>query len=171
MYTFINTRSSIFVSIAAMAFVGLLAGTAYGSPNSTHAVAKRAAHHHSRRGPSGGVVYGAVSAEGLPVVIEVSRDGLEVVKMAMAVPVHCEPSGISFLVPANFEHVPIKASGTFKDGVEGSSGETSLKGTVTGSFNNSMTAVSSTWNVTLTNSSSTGTDTCNSGAVTVDAAL
>ena len=102
-------------------------------------------------------------------MIRLSQDGRRVVQMAMAIPVHCEPDGVTILIPLVYGAVPVATSRAFQDSVEGSDPEGSLKSSVTGRFNQSMTAVTTTWNATITLTGATGTNTCSSGAISVTA--
>jgi hypothetical protein len=130
---------------------------------------KHSAHHGAKHSNLAGLVFGGVTSQGLPVAIEVSRDGREVVAMAMAIQLTCQQSGASVIVPAAYKHAPISASGAFQDSFEGVDSEGTAKGTVTGRFNQSMTTAATTWSVTLTVHSAAVNDTCASGSVSFTA--
>jgi len=146
-------------AIAASAAPGPLAAKA----------AKSSARHASKRVAKAGGVFGAVRDDGLPVVIQVSRDGREVVRMAAAVPLRCQPSGNMLVLPAAFAHVPIAASGAFQASVEAHEGDVTLVSSVTGRFNPAMTAVATAWTMKVTGPNAGATDTCESGASTFTA--
>ena len=110
-------------------------------------------------------MYAAVRDDGLPVAIQVSRDGREVVRMAATVPLRCQPSGNMLVLPAAFAHVPIAGSGAFQASVEAHEGDVTLDSSVTGRFNPAMTAVTTTWTMKVTGPNTVGSDTsCDSGA-------
>ena len=127
--------------------------------------ARSSARHATKRVAKTGGVFGAVRDDGLPVVIQVSRDGREVVRMAATVPLRCQPSGNMLVLPAAFAHVPIAASGAFQASVETHEGEMTFANSVTGRFNPAMTAVTTTWTTKITGPNTVGSDTsCESGA-------
>ena len=113
-------------------------------------------------------MYAAVRDDGLPVAIQVSRDGREVVRMAAAVPLRCQPSGNMLVLPAAFAHVPIAGSGAFQASVEAHEGDVTLVSSVTGRFNPAMTAVTTTWTIKVSGPA-LASDTCESGASTFTA--
>ena len=131
--------------------------------------ARSSARHASKHVAKAGGVFGAVRDDGLPVAIQVSRDGREVVRMAAAVPLRCQPSGNMLLLPAAFAHVPIAASGAFQASVEAHEGDVTLVSSVTGRFNPAMTAVTTTWTMKVTGPNAGVSDTCESGASTFTA--
>jgi hypothetical protein len=161
----ISHRPILICAVAASSLLGLGPAAAASQARA----AKHSARHGAKRSNPAGVVFGGVTSQGLPVAIEVSRDGREVVVMAMAMPLTCQQSGASIILPAVYKHAPISASGAFQDSFEGSDSEGTEKGTVTGRFNQSMTTVSTTWTVTLTVHSSMVNDMCVSGAVSFTA--
>jgi hypothetical protein len=109
-------------------------------------------------------MFAAVRDDGLPVAIQVSRDGREVARMAAALPLRCQPSGDMLVLPAAFAHVPIAASGAFQDRIEAHEGEVTLVSSVTGRFNPAMTAVTTTRTIKVTGPNAGASDTCESGA-------
>jgi hypothetical protein len=169
MYKLIAYRWSLVLAAYALGLLVTAVVPAEGSTGSAGMRIKRVARHHAVQPAGGGTVFGAVTAGGLPAVIQVSRDGREVVEMAMAIPVRCEPDGVTVLVPTTYRSAPIGASGAFGDGFEGSDSEGSAKGTVAGKFNRSMTTVRSIWDATIVVTGPTGPETCTSGPVSVTA--
>jgi hypothetical protein len=128
----------------------------------------------SARNPAGhlrvvGGMFGGVTDDGLPVAVQLSRNGTEIVRMAAAVKVTCRPSGLVMIMPVPFAHVPLSAQGTFRDRIEGSENEVSITATVAGRFNSSRSAVTATWALTLVGHGGAGTDTCESGPSTFTA--
>jgi hypothetical protein len=140
-----------------------VAAIAAPGPRPAAKAAKSSARHALKRGAKVGGMYAAVRDDGLPVAIQVSRDGREVVRMAAAVPLRCQPSGNMLVLPAGFAHVPISASGAFQARVEAHEGEVTLVGSVTGRFNPAMTAVTTTWTMKVTLPNAGASDTCESG--------
>jgi hypothetical protein len=120
-------------------------------------------------------VFGGVTSAFAPVVIEVSRDGREVVQAAMAVPAQCQASTQSgnptLFLPAHYTHLPIGATGTFQEGGETTTSEAGNTMTITehlsGQFNRARTSVSGTWSLAFViHDASGGTVAqCDSGAV------
>jgi hypothetical protein len=141
-----------------------VAAIAAPGPGVAAKAAKSSARHASKRVSKVGGMYAAVRDDGLPVAIQVSRDGREVVRMAAAVPLRCQPSGNILVLPAAFAHVPISGSGAFHASAEAHEGEVTLVGSVTGRFNPAMTAVATTWTMKVTLPNAGGSDTCESGA-------
>ena len=142
-----------------------VAAIAAPGPGVAAKAAKSSARHASKRVAKAGGVFGAVRDDGLPVAIQVSRDGREVVRMAAVVPLRCQPSGNMLVLPAAFAHVPIAASGAFQASVETHEGEMTFANSVTGRFNPAMTAVTTTWTTKVTGPNTVGSDTsCDSGA-------
>jgi hypothetical protein len=168
MYKVITHRWSLTLAAVALSSLATAVAPVADIAGSAEAATKRAARHAEPPG-FGGAVFGTVTPEALPVVVQVSRDGREVAQMATTIPVRCEPSEVTVLVPAAYRSVPISASGAFHDSLEGSDSEGSAKGTVTGRFTQSKTAVRSTWTETVVVSGADGSDSCSSGRVSVTA--
>lgn len=164
----ISHRTIPIYAASALCLLGV-GGGAVASQAGAARAARHGARRHAKHPNATGVVFGGVTAQGLPVAIQVSRDGREVVQMAMAMPLTCQQSGANIVLPATYKHAPIGATRAFQDSFEGSDSEGSAKGTVTGQFNPSMTSVSTTWSLTLTVHNATVTDTCASGSVSFTA--
>jgi len=142
-----------------------IAASAAPGPGVAAKAAKSSARHAAKRVAKAGGVFGAVRDDGLPVVIQVSRDGREVVRMAAAVPLRCQPSGDMLVLPVAFAHVPIAASGAFQASVEAHEDEMTFVNSVTGRFNPAMTTVTTTWTMKVTGPNTVASDTsCESGA-------
>ena len=150
--------------VAGLTICPAIAASASPGPGLAAKAAKSSARHASKRGAKAGGMYAAVRDDGLPVAIQVSRDGREVVRMAAAVPLRCQPSGNMLVLPAAFAHVPIAASGAFQASVEAHEGDVTLVSSVTGRFNPAMTAVTTTWTMKVTGPNAGVSDTCESGA-------
>ena len=155
--------------VAGLTVCPAIAASASPGPGLAAKAAKSSARHATKRVAKTGGVFGAVRDDGLPVVIQVSRDGREVVRMAATVPLRCQPSGNMLVLPAAFAHVPIAASGAFQASVEAHEGDMTLVSSVTGRFNPAMTAVTTTWTMKVTGPNAGATDTCESGASTFTA--
>jgi hypothetical protein len=155
--------------VVALTVCPAIAATAAPGPGLAAKVAKSSARHAAKRLAKAGGVLAAVRDDGLPVAIQVSRGGREVVRMAAALPLRCQPSGNMLVLPAAFAHVPIAASGAFQDSVAAHEGEVTLLSSVTGRFNASMTAVTTTWTMKVTGPNGTSNDTCESGESTFTA--
>jgi hypothetical protein len=119
-----------------------------------------------------GVVYGGVTPQNWPVVIEVSKDKRKVVRASIGLLLTCT-SGVSFGFPDAYRRVPLSKKGRFNASfgpmpiahADGTS--TDLQGSVTGATNANRTTMSGTWQVTGVDHDAAGavTDTCDSGKV------
>ena len=153
-------RSSV-VATALLA-TGVLAGTAAPSQGAS-AVASRAL--------TPGVIYGGVSSQDFPVVIEVNSRRTRVVRAVLAIRVFCTSGGFVTL-PDGYRNLVIKR-GKFRTSFgpitqPNDDGTTSdLEGSISGRFNSSRTKVSGTWSFKATDHDAAGavTDTCDSGSV------
>jgi hypothetical protein len=119
-----------------------------------------------------GVVYGGLTSQRHPIVLEVSRNGREVVRAAIAIRLQCT-SGGGATVPDGYTRLTLTAGGRFRasfgpnvtrndDGTT-----TDWEGSVRGAFNASRTRASGTWQLQATDRDAAGavTDTCNSGSI------
>ena len=114
-----------------------------------------------------------------PVVIEVSRDGREVVQATMAVPVQCQMSDQSsnplLFLPVDYTHMSISATGAFQEASEKTVNEaghtTTVTGQLSGGFNRGGTSVTGTWSLVVVVHDATGAivGRCDSGAVSFTA--
>lgn len=165
------------LAVALVSSLSLFSGVAgaAGSSRTSARMAKHSARHRAKRPASAGVVFGGVTSALAPVVIEVSRDGREVVQAAMAVPAQCQASAQSgsptLLLPAHYTHLPISATGAFQEGGETTTSEAGNTMTLTehlsGQFNRARTSVTGTWSLAVViHDASGGTvGQCDSGAV------
>jgi hypothetical protein len=167
-------RLSAMILVAALSLFAATVGSAAGSSGTVGKAAKRSARHKAKRPALAGVMFGGVTAAGEPVVIQVSRDGREIVKAAIALHQQCQSSGATVFVPDDYVHVPISATGAFQTGGEWGfplteppvTGVTDT-GHLSGQFNRAMTSVTGTWSLLAVFNNATGAtvDRCDSGAV------
>jgi hypothetical protein len=177
MHHVVSRLSGIFL-VAALSLFSGVAGAA-GSSTTARKAAKHSARHRAKRPARAGVVFGGVTSALAPVVIEVSRDGREVVQAAMAVPAQCQtssqPGNPTLFLPAHYAHLPISAAGTFQEGGEKTTSEAGNTITITehlsGQFNRAGTSVTGTWSLAFViHDGSGGTvGQCDSGAVSFTA--
>jgi hypothetical protein len=170
-------RLSVTCIVAGLSLLVTNVQSAAGSQGKAAKAAKRSPRHGGKRSSSAALIFGGFITEDLPVVIQISADGREVVRASMDVPQKCNPSGNSYTVPDSWVHLPIRAAGAFQGAYEGTpfSLGNNLTGTtagqVNGQFNRSMTKVTGTWNFSMTVRDTTGAviDKCESGAVSFTA--
>lgn len=164
--------------LAALTLFATTAGSAAGSSGRAGKAAKHSARHRSKHPVPAGV-FGGVTSAHAPVVIEVSRDGREVVMATMAVPVQCQMSGQAsnptLFLPVDYTHMPISATGAFHEGSEKTGSEagntTTVTGRLSGAFNRAGTSVTGTWSLAFVVHDATGAvvGQCDSGAVSFTA--
>jgi hypothetical protein len=126
--------------------------------------------------PPPGVVFGGRTAQSWPIVIEVSHDGRQVVRAAVALDVKCAISGSTSAWSDRYQHVPLSAAGSFSASfgpspnitlASGQKGDVS--GRVKGKLNARRTSGSGTWSFdVVVHDPATGAvvDNCHSGNVT-----
>jgi hypothetical protein len=125
-------------------------------------------------------MFGGVASARAPVVIQVSRNGREIVEATMAVPCLFSvpapaPTPVTLLLPNNYTHLAISATGAFQgkyEKTESEVGNTSTgTGQLSGQFNRAMTSVTGTWSfaVVVHNAFGTTLAQCDSGAVSFTA--
>jgi hypothetical protein len=168
-----NRLSALFL-VAALSLFATTVGSAAGSSGKTGKTAKHPARRVAKRPALAGVVFGGVTPAGWPVVIEVSRDGREVVRATMAVPLTCQSGGQ--ILPDYYTHIPISAAGVFQSSddvtVNGEGTQTvTFTNRVTGSFNRLASSVTGTWSIAFVVHDASGAtvDHCDSGAVSFTA--
>jgi hypothetical protein len=171
-------RLSAMFLVATLSLFVTTVGSAAGSSGRA-GKAKRSARHRAKHTAPAGVVFGGVTTAHAPVVIEISRDGREVVQATMAVPVQCQTSGLSsnatLFLPVDYTHMPISATGVFQERGEKTDSEAGKTSTVTGQlsggFNRAGTSVTGTWSLVVVIHDATGAivDRCDSGAVSFTA--
>jgi hypothetical protein len=165
--------------LAALTLFATSVGSAAGSSGRAGKAAERSARHRAKHPVPAGVVFGGVTSTHAPVVIEVSRDGREVVRATMAVPVQCQMTGQAanptLFLPVDYTHVPISATGAFHEGQEKTESEagntTTVTGRLSGAFNRAGTLVTGTWSLAFVVHDGTGAvvGQCDSGAVSFTA--
>jgi hypothetical protein len=124
----------------------------------------------------GGTVYGGVTAQGFPVVIETSKNGRKVAKAFIAISLNCTSGGIATF-PDDYSALKVSKKRKFgasfgplttrnDDGTT-----TDFQGSMSGKFNKSRTKASGTWSFKLVDHAASGavTDTCDSGSVSWNA--
>lgn len=173
----VNWLPAMFL-LAALSLLAANVDSAAGSSERTGKTAKHSARHKTKRPTPAGVVFGGVTSAGGPIVVEVSRDGREIVRATIAVQQKCQPSGMTFFFPDSYTHVPIKAAGAFRSAGEWSAALTEPPVTgvtntdsLSGSFNRAGTSVTGTWSLVSVFNGATGApiDRCDSGAVSFTA--
>ena len=119
-----------------------------------------------------GAVYGGVTPQGWPVVVELNKSRKQVVKATIGLGLNCTSGG---LIPLPDEYRKLKISKKGKFG--GSFGPapshnpdgttTVFEGSMSGKLNSAKTKLSGKWQFKLTEHAATGavTDTCDSGSV------
>jgi len=126
---------------------------------------------------SPGAVYGAVTSQGYPVVIELSKTGRKVVSASIGLEVKCQtPPDIT--LPDSFTNMTISKAGKFKASIpvtrlpaepEAGLGAIDVSASISGRVNKARTRVTGTWQrkiVIYDPSDPTATrifDTCDSG--------
>jgi hypothetical protein len=117
-------------------------------------------------------VYGGQAKDGLPVVIEVSKNRHQIVRASIAIRLQCSAGGF-FTVPDSYIKLPVNKKGKFgvaygPETVRNDDGTTTdFEGSISGAFNAARTKVSGTWQTKMTDHDGTGavTDACDSGTV------
>jgi hypothetical protein len=126
----------------------------------------------ARSAVAAGVVYGGHTKDGFPVVIEVSKNGHQIMRASVAIRLQCSAGGF-FTVPDSYIKLPVNKKGKFgvaygPETVRNDDGTTTdFEGSIGGAFNAARTKVSGTWQTKTTDHDGTGaaTDTCDSGTV------
>jgi hypothetical protein len=125
---------------------------------------------------AGGTVYGGVSAQNFPVVIETNKSGRKVLKASIAIRLTCT-SAATATVPDRFAAMSVSKKRKFRAsfGPETSRNDdgttTDFEGSISGAFNKARTKVSGKWSFKATDHDASGavTDTCDSGSVSWNA--
>jgi hypothetical protein len=175
----VGIRLSASFLVAALSLCSGVAASATSSSTTVGKAAKHSARHRARRPAPAGVVFGGVTSAHAPVVIEVSRDGREVIQATMAVPMQCQgseqPSSATLFVPSHYTNLAIGATGAFQEGGEKTESEAGNTMTVTehlsGQFNRAGTSVTGTWSLAIVIHDAAGgtVGQCESGAVSFTA--
>jgi hypothetical protein len=127
------------------------------------------------------VVFGGVTAQDYPVVIELSKSAKKVVKATIGIELKCAAPGGDITVPDVFKDLPISSTGKFSYSYGPqevpSTDPTSpvskviLSGSITGKLNKARTKITGTWNakiIAISAADPTGNtilDTCDSGSL------
>jgi hypothetical protein len=174
------SRLSAMFLLAALSLFAATVGSAAGSSGTVGKLAKHSARHKAKRPAPAGVMFGGVTSSHAPVVIQVSRNGREVVEATMAVPCLFSvpapaPTPVTLLLPNDYTHLTISATGAFQGKYEqtvSEVGNTSTgTGQLSGQFNRAMTSVTGTWSFAVVAHNAFGTTVgqCDSGAVSFTA--
>lgn len=120
-----------------------------------------------------GNTYGGVTAQGMPVIVDMTATRRQVVRAVVAIRLDCTAGGTA-TVPDKYTRLPVTKSGRFRvsfgpvtqrndDGTT-----TDFQGSMSGRLNSTKTRISGTWRFTFTDHDASGavTDTCSSGSVT-----
>jgi hypothetical protein len=121
---------------------------------------------------AGGTVYGGVTAQDFPVVVETSKNGRKVVKATIAIRLTCTSGGV-FILPDGYTAMSVSKKRKFSasfgpmtsrndDGTT-----TDFEGSISGAFNKARTKASGKWSLKATDHDASGaiTDTCDSGSI------
>jgi len=121
---------------------------------------------------AGGTVYGGVTAQDFPVVVETSKNGRKVVKATIAIRLTCTSGGVVIL-PDGYTAMSVSKKRKFSasfgpvtsrndDGTT-----TDFEGSISGAFNKARTKASGKWSLKATDHDASGaiTDTCDSGSI------
>lgn len=129
-------------------------------------------HGVTAAGQAAGVVYGGVTAQDFPVVLETSRRGRLVARATIAIELTCT-SGQIVRLPDGYRRLTVRRNGKFsasfgpetRRNPDGTSVD--FEGSVSGRFNSSRSRASGTWTFKGTERDAAGavTDTCDSGTV------
>ena len=160
------TWAAAVTAVATAAMVGVpLAASA--SPQGATTQARSAAT------TAAAVVYGGVTPQGFPVVIELSKDRRHVVRGAIALRMPCTTGGVT-VQPDDYRDLPVSRAGKFRVSfgpvtVRNDDGTTTdWSGKATGVLNDAKTKLVGTWQLKLVDHDAAGavTDTFDSGTVT-----
>jgi hypothetical protein len=119
-----------------------------------------------------GTVYGGVSSQDFPVVIQTSRNGRRVTDAMIAIRATCTSGGF-FVIPDGYRDLSVSKKRKFRasfgpttqrndDGTT-----TDFEGSISGSLNKARTKASGKWSFKATDHDAAGavTDTCDSGSI------
>jgi hypothetical protein len=119
-----------------------------------------------------GTVLGGETSEGWPVVVELSKNGKQVVRASAGIHLTCKSGGV-VNVPDVYRKLTVSPSGklgtnfgpTTQRNDDGTT--TDYEGSISGKLNKARTSASGTWTLKWTDHDTAGaiTDTCESGSV------
>jgi hypothetical protein len=120
----------------------------------------------------GGTVYGGVTSQDFPVVIQTNRNGRKVTDATIAIRANCTSGGF-VVVPDGYREMSVskkrKFSASFGPTTERNDDGTTtdFEGTISGSFNKARTTASGRWSFKATQHDAAGAvaDTCDSGSI------
>jgi hypothetical protein len=123
--------------------------------------------------PPPGVVFGGRTAQGWPIVVEVSKDARQVVREDVALRAPCT-SGTVSIQADNYIKLPLSTTGSFsgrfiQNAAEVGNGQRGdFSGSMKGKLNARRTSGTGTWSLKVVVHDATGAvvDTCDSGVVT-----
>jgi hypothetical protein len=147
------------VAIALMLGVPLVASASHATP-------------HARSAAAAAVVYGGVTPQDFPVVLELSKNRRQVVRATIALRMPCTSGG--FTVQADgYVKMKVSKKGKFSAsfgpivGRNDDGTTTDVEGSMSGKANAARTKLSGKWQLKLTQHDAAGavTDTCDSGSV------
>jgi hypothetical protein len=121
---------------------------------------------------AGGTVYGGMTSQNFPVVIQTNRNRRRVTDAMIAIRANCTSGGF-FVVPDGYRDMPVskkrKFSASFGPTTERNDDGTTtdFEGSISGSFNKARTKASGKWSFKATDHDAAGavTDTCDSGSI------
>ena len=119
-----------------------------------------------------GAVFGGVTPQDFPVVIELNKKRSQVVRAVIVVRVTCT-SGIGVNVPDSYRRVRVSKTGKFTTSFGPTTNRnddgttTDFEGSASGALNAARTKVSGKWQLKVTDHDAAGavTDTCDSGSL------
>jgi hypothetical protein len=138
-------------------------------------LAAPASTHRASRAPAQpvGVVLGGANSQGWPIVIELSKNGRQAVRVSTGIRLFCGQD-MTMSSPDTYLRVPISKRGKFaasfgpqtESNADGTTDE--FQGSMSGTINRSRTKASGSWQVKGTTRDAAGTviDTCDSRALT-----
>jgi len=152
---------------AAAAAATLLIGVPLAASASPHG-----ATPHARSAAAAGAVYGGITPQSFPVVIELNKNRRQVVRAAIAIRLPCTAGGASVQAD-RYDKVPVSKNGKFSTSFgpvvnrndDGTT--TDFEGSASGKLNAAQTKLSGKWQLKATVHAASGavTDTCDSGSV------
>lgn len=154
-------RNATWASIAALT-VGAALAVPLTAPASTQTASSAA---------TTGVVFGGLTAQQWPVMVELSKNGRQVVRAASGLRLNCTSGGF-YNVPDRYARLTVKNrkfsfrfGPTTERNADGTT--TDFEGSISGSINKARSKVSGRWQLKATEHDAAGavTDTCDSGSV------
>lgn len=165
-------RSGLVCGVSRVGWGGVFAAALFVSSPQTVAATSEHAPAQGRTAAAAGVIYGGLTSQRFPVVIEVSTNRRQVVSATLAIRTMCT-SGATLTVPDSYIRLPISKKRRFgasfgPQTIRNDDGTTTdLEGTVRGTFNAARTKASGKWRFKATDHDASGavTDTCDSGSI------